>query len=196
MLVALATKQRNWYRPTGREGNWQGSLPPGFYDSRHLQAECPEPGSAPDPTLGNRVWATFAFLPIGSKCDSGLTHRHAVGRGVRCRSAEGGVSGRRRRHHAAASAAAERRRRWAVASGGPGQQRRALVRGGRRRAGARPVVDPAGGGGGAHGPGRVLARLDGHLLLVRRRCGLLLLLLGMWRRLVVMVVVERLLVVG
>ena len=25
------------------------------YDSRHLQADCQEPGSAPDPTLGNRV---------------------------------------------------------------------------------------------------------------------------------------------
>jgi len=30
------------------------------YDSRHLQADCQEPGSAPEPyTLGNRVWATF-----------------------------------------------------------------------------------------------------------------------------------------
>ena len=29
------------------------------YDSRHLQADCQEPGSAPDPTLGSRVWATF-----------------------------------------------------------------------------------------------------------------------------------------
>ena len=28
------------------------------YDSRHLQADCQEPGSAP-PMLGNRVWATF-----------------------------------------------------------------------------------------------------------------------------------------
>jgi len=28
------------------------------YDSRHLQADCQEPGSAPEPyTLGNRVWA-------------------------------------------------------------------------------------------------------------------------------------------
>ena len=33
------------------------------YDSRHLQADCQEPGSAPEPyTLGNRVWATFTFL--------------------------------------------------------------------------------------------------------------------------------------
>jgi len=33
------------------------------YDSRHLQADCQEPGSAPEPysTLGNRVWATFTF---------------------------------------------------------------------------------------------------------------------------------------
>jgi len=29
------------------------------YDSRHLQADCQEPESAPEPTLGNRVCATF-----------------------------------------------------------------------------------------------------------------------------------------
>ena len=38
-----------------------GSLPPG-YDSRHLQADCQEPGSAPEPTLGNQVWASFTYL--------------------------------------------------------------------------------------------------------------------------------------
>ena len=32
------------------------------YDSCYLQADCQEPGSAPDPTLGNRVWATFTFF--------------------------------------------------------------------------------------------------------------------------------------
>ena len=33
------------------------------YDSHHLQADCQEPGSAPErnPTLRNRVWATFTF---------------------------------------------------------------------------------------------------------------------------------------
>ena len=31
-------------------------------DSRHLQADCQEPGSAPEPSLGNRLWATFTFL--------------------------------------------------------------------------------------------------------------------------------------
>jgi len=32
------------------------------YDSRHLQAGCQEPRSAPgNPTLGNRMWATFTF---------------------------------------------------------------------------------------------------------------------------------------
>jgi len=31
------------------------------YDSRHLQADCKEPASAPDPTLGILVWATFTF---------------------------------------------------------------------------------------------------------------------------------------
>jgi len=36
------------------------------YDSRHLQADCQEPGSAPEPyALGNRVWATFAFFLSG-----------------------------------------------------------------------------------------------------------------------------------
>jgi len=33
------------------------------YDSRYLQADCQEPGSAPEPyTLGSRVWASFTFL--------------------------------------------------------------------------------------------------------------------------------------
>jgi len=35
------------------------------YDPRHLQADCQEPGSAPDRTLGNRVWATFTFFYLG-----------------------------------------------------------------------------------------------------------------------------------
>ena len=35
------------------------------YDSRHLQADCQEPGLAPEPyTLGILVWATF-LLPVG-----------------------------------------------------------------------------------------------------------------------------------
>ena len=33
------------------------------YDSRHLQAGCKEPGSAPEPKLGNCVRAAFTFLP-------------------------------------------------------------------------------------------------------------------------------------
>ena len=33
------------------------------YDSRHLQDDCQEPGSAPEPyTLVNRAWATFGRL--------------------------------------------------------------------------------------------------------------------------------------
>ena len=32
------------------------------YDSCHLQADWKEPGSAPDPTLRYRVWATFIFF--------------------------------------------------------------------------------------------------------------------------------------
>jgi len=35
-----------------------------LYDLGHLQADCREPGSAPGPTLGNRVWATFTFSPL------------------------------------------------------------------------------------------------------------------------------------
>jgi len=31
------------------------------YDSRHLQADCQEPGSAPESKARNRVWATFTF---------------------------------------------------------------------------------------------------------------------------------------
>ena len=31
------------------------------YDSRHLQADCQEPGSAPEP-YSNRVWATFLTM--------------------------------------------------------------------------------------------------------------------------------------
>ena len=31
------------------------------YDSRHLQADCQEPRSAPNPALSNRVWASFLY---------------------------------------------------------------------------------------------------------------------------------------
>ena len=42
------------------------------YDSRHLQADCQEPGSALEPTLGNRVWATFTFLIKGEQREGQL----------------------------------------------------------------------------------------------------------------------------
>jgi len=32
------------------------------YDSRHLQADCQEPGSAPESGVDNRLWANFTFL--------------------------------------------------------------------------------------------------------------------------------------
>ena len=33
------------------------------YDARHLQADCQEPGSAPEPyAIGNRVWANFTVF--------------------------------------------------------------------------------------------------------------------------------------
>jgi len=37
------------------------------YDSRHLHVGCQEPGSAPEPYLGNRVRATF--LHLGDQTD-------------------------------------------------------------------------------------------------------------------------------
>jgi len=37
------------------------------YDSRHLLADCQEPGSAPEPMLCNLVWATFTFFLFGVK---------------------------------------------------------------------------------------------------------------------------------
>ena len=36
------------------------------YDSHQLQADCHEPGSAPETTFGNRVWASFR-LPFYTK---------------------------------------------------------------------------------------------------------------------------------
>jgi len=35
----------------------------GVYDSRHLPADCQEPGSAPEP-YANRVWATFRTTDV------------------------------------------------------------------------------------------------------------------------------------
>ena len=34
------------------------------YDSRHLQADCQEWDQLRNPTLGNRVWATFFTTPL------------------------------------------------------------------------------------------------------------------------------------
>jgi len=34
------------------------------YDSRHLQADCQEPGSTPEPYARSRVWATFTFTLV------------------------------------------------------------------------------------------------------------------------------------
>ena len=45
------------------------------YDSRHLQDDCQEPGSAPEYTLSNRIWATFTFY---------ITSSYVYRSGVRC----------------------------------------------------------------------------------------------------------------
>jgi len=34
------------------------------YDSRHLQADCQEPGSVPESYAVNRVWATFTLADL------------------------------------------------------------------------------------------------------------------------------------
>ena len=49
--VPLFTKQRDWYQPMGQEGNWRKVMAAyrRIYDSGHLQADCQEPGSAPEP---------------------------------------------------------------------------------------------------------------------------------------------------
>ena len=47
------------------------------YDSRHLQADCKEPGSAPEFYARNRVWATFTFFyPSGPVPKETFTHSH------------------------------------------------------------------------------------------------------------------------
>jgi len=38
------------------------------YDSRHLQADCQEPESAPEPYTRNRVWATVTVFLIRTRC--------------------------------------------------------------------------------------------------------------------------------
>ena len=45
------------------------------YDSHHLQADCQEPGLALEdrnPTLGNRVWATFYLYYLYSVYSTGI----------------------------------------------------------------------------------------------------------------------------
>ena len=42
------------------------------YDSRHLQADCQDPGSAREP-YANRVWATFTFLIVGLSGGNNIT---------------------------------------------------------------------------------------------------------------------------
>jgi len=59
------------------------------YDSCHLQDDWQESGSAPDPTLGYRVWATFTFfqvktinrVPTPTRAESTATDAHARGDG-------------------------------------------------------------------------------------------------------------------
>ena len=43
------------------------------YDSRHLQADCQEPGSAPEPMLGDRVWVTIFTSHAAVRCTNHQT---------------------------------------------------------------------------------------------------------------------------
>jgi len=77
-IVPLFTKQQNWYSSPlkGREDNCRpGGRYRRVYDSRHLQADCQEPrDQLRNPTLGNRVPATFAFF---CRCKSDAGHHCA-----------------------------------------------------------------------------------------------------------------------
>jgi len=45
------------------------------YDSRHMQADCQEPGSAPEPyTLGNRVYGLLLPFLLGADICPGCYH--------------------------------------------------------------------------------------------------------------------------
>ena len=68
-IVPLFTKQRNWYRPTGREGNcgpggkyWQPTA--GFMTHVTCPLTAKNRDQLRNPTLGNGVWATFTFTFI------------------------------------------------------------------------------------------------------------------------------------
>jgi len=53
-----------------------------IYDSRHLQADCQEPGSAPETTVGNRVWANCTFYVFNNYALRPLNIQAAVGHRV------------------------------------------------------------------------------------------------------------------
>ena len=65
-IVPLFTKQRNWYWPMGREGDcgpggkyWQPTA--GFMTHVTCWLTAKNRDQLQNPTLGNRVWATFTF---------------------------------------------------------------------------------------------------------------------------------------
>ena len=45
------------------------------YDSRHLQADAKNRDQLRNPTLGNRVWATFAFNAFKARLDKIWLHQ-------------------------------------------------------------------------------------------------------------------------
>jgi len=55
------------------------------YDSRHLQADCKEPGSARNPSLSNRTLATFFYLLPRRVCEtkvSSMAHAARLPRSI------------------------------------------------------------------------------------------------------------------
>jgi len=60
-IVPLFTKQQNWVR--GQLQAWRKVMAAyrPVYDSRHLQADCQEPGSAPEPYARSSTFTFFMF---------------------------------------------------------------------------------------------------------------------------------------
>jgi len=94
-LCASVTKQYNlvpakerWCCATGKvtpslaESN--GSLPPGGWLIVTCWLTAYTPGSAPDPTLGKRVWEafTFTFLPVGQRVTAVLVWKCLLSRAL------------------------------------------------------------------------------------------------------------------
>jgi len=124
------------------------------YDSGHLQADCQEPGSVPNPTLGSRVWADriVSCLSAGVERRTAAAAEPDVGRGL-VSTLPRRRPRRRLRLGRRARGGDDRRRLRASAAGGPRRRGRrtapvvrrrpAAVRRGQLAAVGRPVAQPS-----------------------------------------------------